>query len=149
MLCANAPFRYVNLVSNKGIDTLQMISIRAKESIAPLPYPLASETYKKKLFDLMGEYAYGSHKGYDLSKGQALWDATMAYSITEELKRNHKNKIFHLNGKFHTDEFLGIIESVQYYRPQTKHLVISSQSTKEKFKKIDFDKYSHLSLIHI
>ena len=144
VLCANAPFRYVNLVSNKGLDTLQMISTIAKKTIAPLPYPLASEIYKNKLFDLMGDFAYSNHEGYDLSRGQALWDATMAYSITQKLEENLKAKIFHLNGKFHTDEFLGIIESISHYKPKTKKIIISSQATDKKLKKINFEEYRHL-----
>ena len=56
---------------------------------------------------------------------QALWDATMADSIAENLKNNKTALIVHLNGSFHTENRLGIVEHLQKYRPNTKVLVIT------------------------
>ena len=49
VICANAPFRYVNLVNSKGIDALMALSDVAKKAMAPLPYTFATGSYADKL----------------------------------------------------------------------------------------------------
>jgi len=53
LLAANAPRRYVNMVSRGGRDSLNSLSKQAKEWVAPLPYPEPSAAYKEKFNSLM------------------------------------------------------------------------------------------------
>jgi uncharacterized iron-regulated protein len=145
VICANAPFRYVNLVSNKGYDALQGLSPTSKTTMAPLPYQVASVQYRTKLEDLLGEHAKNEKTGYDLIRGQSLWDATMAYSIVEFKKIHPQAKILHLNGKLHTEERLGIIEQLKNYDPNIKSLVITSVTQVEDFKNISVASNQHLA----
>lgn len=57
VVAANAPRRYVNRVTRLGPDSLGVLSVRAKESLPPLPYPPASTAYTKQWDDLMAEMA--------------------------------------------------------------------------------------------
>ena len=75
--------------------------------------------------------------------GQSLWDATMAYSISEYLAKNPGQKIFQVNGRFHSDERFAVVEQLKKYSPEAKVLVISSGSD-DTFPKIDWDKFKHL-----
>ena len=56
---------------------------------------------------------------------QALWDATMAYSISGNLNKNKNALIVHLNGAFHTESHLGTVEHLLKYSTKTKVLVVT------------------------
>ena len=161
IIAANAPFRYVNIASNKGSDALTELTDFAKLAIAPLPYNIASGDYKDKLEALMSHSPIPEKKdsvsnssppkkpsvsprGYNILFGQSLWDSTMAYSIAEYLKENPDNKILHLNGRFHTDERFGIVQRLAEYDANIKSLVISSTGIEASYPNIDFEKFRHL-----
>ena len=125
VIAANAPRRYVNMVSRNGRDSLNGLSKDAKKWIAPLPYAEPSETYAKKFKALMGP-SPEAQMGIDkILASQSLWDATMANSVAEFLKKNKKALIVHLNGAFHTENRLGTVEHLLKYRPKTKVLVVT------------------------
>jgi len=56
---------------------------------------------------------------------QALWDASMAHAITSFLELNPGGLVLHMVGGFHVENFTGIPEQVQHYRPGTRSLVLS------------------------
>lgn len=146
VICANAPFRYVNVATSKGLDGLQKLSDLAKQAIAPLPYTLASGAYADKLNALMGHDPKdpNSKPAYDMIPGQSLWDATMAYSISQYLKKNSGAKILHLVGRFHVDQRFGIVQRLAEYMPEVKSLVISLDGHLEDFPKVNMDEYKEL-----
>jgi uncharacterized iron-regulated protein len=143
VIAANAPRRYVNMVSRNGRDALGGLSSEAKKWIAPLPYNQSSEAYGNKFKALMGgspESNMGLNKILD---SQTLWDATMAYSIAEFLKENKNSLIVHLNGAFHTENRLGTAEQLLKYRPKAKFLVVTMRY-EEDFTKFDKTKHENL-----
>ncbi len=160
VIAANAPFRYTNIASRKGQEALAALSDYAKLAIAPLPYKTASGDYKAKLEALMShspapkkdslstpsapKKSSMPKMSYNIVLGQSLWDATMAYSVYQQLEKHPKSKILHLNGRFHTDERFGIVQRLAEYDPEIKALVISSTGSEESFPNIDFEKFKHL-----
>jgi len=80
VLAANAPRRYVNMVSRGGRETLDKLSPEAKRWLAPLPYSQPSKQYSKKFTALMGGASSDNHGVSKILDSQALWDATMAFS---------------------------------------------------------------------
>lgn len=143
VIAANAPRRYVNMVSRGGRETLNQLSPEAKKWLAPLPYNQASETYANKFKALMGgspESQMGINKILD---SQTLWDATMAYSIAEYLKENKKALVVHLNGAFHTENRLGTAEQLLKFRPKAKFVVVTMRYENE-FTKFDTAKHANL-----
>ena len=54
VIAANAPRRYVNMVSRLGRDSVNQISPEAKKWLAPLPFGEASKAYSEKFNALMG-----------------------------------------------------------------------------------------------
>ena len=52
----------------------------------------------------------------NLSKAQAVKDATMAWSIAERMQ----SKLVHMNGNFHSTDHSGIITYLNQYRPGLK-----------------------------
>ena len=59
---------------------------------------------------------------------QALWDATMAWSIAEHMTRTPGAKVAHFVGGFHVQSGTGTPEHLTQYRPGTRMLIISVQS---------------------
>ncbi|MGI9036100.1 MAG: ChaN family lipoprotein [Pyrinomonadaceae bacterium] len=125
IIAANAPRRYVNMVSRGGRDSLNTLSPTAKSWLAPLPYGEPSEIYAKKFNALMGGSAEASMGLKNILDSQSLWDATMANSIADFLKQNKNALVVQLNGSFHSENRLGIPEHLLKYRPNTKFLVVT------------------------
>ena len=145
VVAANAPRRYVNMVSRLGRDSLNQLSSDAKKWLAPLPYGEASEAYTKKFVALMGGMTDSVTPMLHNPQlnSQSLWDATMAFSISEYLKRQKKALIVHLNGSFHTENRLGTVEHLLKYRSKTRVLVVTIKY-EDDFK--NFDKTKHTDL---
>ena len=143
VIAANAPRRYVNMVSRSGKSSLEKLSSEAKKWLAPLPFGEASEAYSKKFNALMGKMADPAGAHNPMLASQSLWDATMAHSIAKSLKENKDKLIFHLNGSFHTENRLGTVEHLLKYRPQTKVLVITMRYEND-FNNFDRSKHTDL-----
>jgi uncharacterized iron-regulated protein len=133
VIAANAPRRYVNMVSRNGRDSLNGLSKQAKDWLAPLPYPEPSDAYKNKFNALMnansGDPAakMSPNAVNNLIYSQSLWDATMGNSVANYLNKNKGALVVHLNGGFHTENRLGTIEQLLGYRPKTRAIVVTMQ----------------------
>jgi uncharacterized iron-regulated protein len=154
VICANAPGRYTNLAGRKGQKALLQLSEQAKKYMAPLPYDTASGKYYEKLIGLTSHNSISmtdtSKKmpampmsSFNLIEAQSLWDATMAWSISEYLNKNKGKKVMQVNGRFHSDEGFAIVTQLKKYSPKLSSLIISS-GTDESFPNIDWSKQKHL-----
>jgi uncharacterized iron-regulated protein len=79
----------------------------------------------------------------NILSSQSLWDASMAFWIAENLKKNKNALVVHLNGAFHTESRLGTVEHLLKYRPKAKVLVVTMRY-EEDFQ--TFDKTKHTNL---
>ena len=157
VVCANAPTRYTNLAGRKGQKALMELSDEAKRYFAPLPYDTASGKYYEKLMDLTSHEApvvtdtaaikaappMPSMGGFNLIVAQSLWDATMAYSISDYLKKHKGNKVLQVNGRFHSDEGFAIVTQLKNYSPKLKSLIISAGSD-DLYPNIDWSKHKQM-----
>lgn len=106
VVAANAPARYVNLVTRKGLPALNGLSKHVRKNfIAPLPVDTLTGIYHDKFMEVMGGH---SVPGMHLYHSQNFWDATMAYSINQAYKKNKKGVVYQLNGRFHSDYYSGL-----------------------------------------
>jgi len=64
-------------------------------------------------------------------EAQSLWDATMAYSIAENLLRRPGSLVIHTVGGFHVEYGTGIPEHLERYRPGTRRLIVSIRSAED------------------
>ena len=131
VVAANAPRRYVSLVNRKGLAELEKLNPQSRSYFAPLPIDTLNAPYYQKFVDLMGGQSHFS--GNKMFHAQTLWDATMAYNINKSFLQNKSTKIFHLNGRFHSDEKLGIITQL---KKMNKNISIKNISA---FTADDFD----------
>ena len=131
VIASNAPRRYVNRVSRLGKESLSALSDEAKATLAPLPYAEASTEYAENFRRVMEEVKKQQPPEKNPRdprfglQAQSLWDATMAYSIAESLIQNPDGHLLHINGSFHSEHRLGILEHLQRYRPNTPTLVVT------------------------
>ena len=62
-------------------------------------------------------------------QAQALWDATMGYTIAQHLTRHPDALVLHVTGSFHVSQDTGTPEMLRHYRPGTRSLVIVVRPT--------------------
>lgn len=126
VVAANTPRRYVNLVSRKGMKVLDSLSKESKSFLPPLPYDTLGGAYRDKFFGLMGGHGVGGPSNIYYS--QNLWDATMSWNIfkTKRLKQNKNALVYHLCGRFHSDEQLGTVAQLRKRAPNWTIKTISA-----------------------
>lgn len=125
VVAANAPRRYVNMVSRNGRPALNKLSKSAKRTLAPLPFAEASPAYAQKFNALMGPNSAERMAGLvNILDSQSLWDATMAYAISRQL-RTRNSLVVHLNGGFHSEGRLGTPEHLEKYRKGVSYIVVT------------------------
>jgi len=102
-VATNIPRRYANLVYREGLKSLDGLSNKAKQYIAPLPITvdMAIPSYKD-MMDMMG-----GHGGETLVQAQAVKDATMAYFIDKYWRDGYT--FIHYNGSYHSNRWEGIV----------------------------------------
>ncbi len=154
VICANAPSRYTHLAGSKGQAILTTLPETSKQFFAPLPYDTAIGAYRDKLMQTTSQHGTNTSdtlkrkptsmpvNSFNFVIAQSLWDATMAYSIAQYIEQHHSGKVLHINGKFHSDEYFGVVNQLKKYNPKIKVLVISSCSD-DSFPNIDWKKYNH------
>jgi uncharacterized iron-regulated protein len=142
VIAANPPRRYVNMVSRKGMRSLDSLPRTSKKYLPPLPYDTLSGRYYEKFRGFMsgGSPGTGNPRIY---YSQSLWDAGMSYSIYRYWKKNKEKKIFHMVGRFHCDEKLGTLAQLQKRKDGLKILNISCFSDAS-FANPDWEKFSSL-----
>ena len=74
---------------------------------------------------------------------QALWDATMAYSIYQHLLAAPGALVLHMAGSFHVEGGLGTPAQLEGFRPGTRHLVVVIKATDD-FASFDAEEHGHL-----
>jgi uncharacterized iron-regulated protein len=125
VIAANAPRRYVNMVSRGGRDALNNLSPEAKRWLAPLPFGEPSRGYADKFRALMKGAPEAAGRLENILSSQTLWDATMAYWISEFLRTEKNPLVIHLNGGFHSESRLGAVEHLFRYSPKSRALVVT------------------------
>jgi len=159
VIAANAPRRYASRVTQNGRESLEALSPEALASLAPLPYGQPSEAYRnqwiqiitevmeeegmkcgvpvEEIADEQGEEVkarapVGSHgnMGNQLHS-QVLWDATMAYWISEYLAQQPDALVLHMVGGFHVERGTGTPEHLEAYRPGTTRMIVVLQPVED------------------
>jgi uncharacterized iron-regulated protein len=142
VVAANTPRRYVNMVSRKGMRSLDSLPKTSKNFLPPLPYDTLAGRYYEKFKEFMGGGSPGTNNPR-IYYSQSLWDAGMSYSIYKYQRKNKGKKIFHMVGRFHCDEKLGTLAQLQKRKGSLKIMNISCFSDAS-FADPEWDKFSHL-----
>jgi uncharacterized iron-regulated protein len=151
VIAANAPARYVSRVNAEGPASLSSLSKEARAWLPPLPFPEASAAYASKFNSFMsGGLAAATtpaptatatqptqqtpanphaqanpHGGMHLLEAQTLRDASMAYAISEFLKRGGGPLVVQVNGTFHSEGRMGVPDQLAHYRKKARAIVVT------------------------
>lgn len=158
VIAANAPARYVSRVNAEGPGSLSTLSKEARAWLPPLPFPEASAAYAAKFNSFMdistttatpatgpqsaqrpaaNPHAQANpHGGMHLLEAQTLRDASMAYAISEFLKRGRDPLVVQFNGTFHSEGRMGVPEQLAHYRKKARAVVVTIVPVKDS---ADFD----------
>jgi len=122
-IATNIPRRYASMVNKGGFEVLSTLDKNALQFMAPLPvqYDSTLACYAD-MVKMMGDAP--SHVTANLTRAQAMKDATMAYFILQNFKKG--NTFLHFNGSYHSDRFQSIIWYLQQADPKLKIVTISS-----------------------
>jgi uncharacterized iron-regulated protein len=142
VIAANPPRRYVNMVSRKGMRSLDSLPKESKKFLPPLPYDTLGGRYREKFTGFMQGGSPGTNNPR-IYYSQSLWDAGMSYSIYKYRRKSKSQKIFHMVGRFHCDEKLGTAAQLQLRSPKMMIMNISCFSD-DSFANPDWEKFSAL-----
>ncbi len=135
VIAANAPRRYVNLVSRRGRAALTDLPAEARLWLPPLPYAAPSAAYRARWEGLMGGMsahadtaaaapAMPPEASARMLDAQGLWDASMAYAAARYLRNNRSGAVLHLAGAFHVERGSGIADHLRRYAPRARVLAV-------------------------
>jgi uncharacterized iron-regulated protein len=138
VIAANAPAMVVRCVGMEGPEFLGRMKPEQR-GWAAAELNLQDGPYKDKFMGFAtGDAGHGgdpnakpdekrvpSPQAVRAFAAQVTRDDTMAESIADHLQKNPGRKVFHLTGRFHSDAFLGTVESLKMRMPTLKIAVVS------------------------
>jgi len=142
VIAANVPTRYANLVARRGLAALEALPRASRPWMAKLPIDTQRPVYQRKFDEAMGGHGHGM--GPSVFHAQLLRDATMAESIWRTWKKDRRTPIFHLNGRFHSDYYLGTVEELRRLNNRIEVVTISCFSSDD-FENPDWAPYGELA----
>lgn len=131
-IATNIPRRYASMVNGGGFEVLENLDSKAYEYIAKLPvlYDAELKCYK----DMLKEMGESEHVSQNITKAQAIKDATMAEFIFRNLKKG--STFLHFNGTYHSDNFEGIVWYLKKLSPDLRIVTLSTVE-QENIEKLD------------
>lgn len=120
LIATNIPRRYASSVYGNGLEILDELSDEAKQWMMPLPVEVDTTLPG---YQSMLEMAQG-HGGMNIVYAQAVKDATMAHFLLKNFSEG--DRIFHLNGSYHSNDYEGIVWYVKDQRPELRVLTINT-----------------------
>ena len=142
-IATNIPRRFASIVSKKGFEGLETLTLEEKLWIAPLPIVFdANLPGYVNMMKMMGD-----HASPNMPKAQAIKDATMAYFIQKNLKSD--TVFIHYNGTYHSDNFEGIGWYLKKYVSGIEIITIATveQNDLEKIMDEDYNKADYILVI--
>jgi len=145
-IATNIPRRYAALVNRGGFELLNSLDPKAAEFIAPMPVKFDPELpCYRDIVKNMGDAP--SHVTSNISKAQAIKDATMAHFILQNLEPG--KTFLHFNGTYHSDNFESIVWYIRQVKPDLRILTLSTveQDTMEELDEANKGKGDYILLI--
>lgn len=142
---ANAPRRYVNIVSRNGQQALLRLPRASRAYLPKLPYSMdLSADYDAELTRLFGAPhgpapAAGMPSLENMRQAQALWDHSMAQSILSARRRLKLKTVMHVCGSMHCERGFGIVERLRKASPRLRIATVILRPTPEDGSKLPPD----------
>lgn len=137
VVAANAPRRYVNIVSRKGQEALLELPRQSRAFLPRLPYSMeVGAAYEAELSRLFGSPhgaapTPGMPSPDNMKQAQALWDHSMAESILAARRRLRVRTVMHVCGSMHCERGFGIVERLKRASPRLRIATVILRPTPE------------------
>ena len=118
IIASNVTRKYARLVFRHGLDSLRKRKDLPDE-MPPLDFPIPYESKSyQEMMNMMGGHGHGDGEAMKkrFVEAQAIKDATMGYRIAQAL--NNTQRIFHVNGNFHSQWHEGVVYYLKYWLAQ-------------------------------
>ncbi|WP_232023423.1 ChaN family lipoprotein [Thiomicrorhabdus aquaedulcis] len=125
VIAANASADIVRCIGREGAAYPDKLPSHERAYIAKEPFKDNSAYREKYMEFLDGARHLSPEKAQNNYLAQLARDNTMAESIYQAWLKHPKHQIVHLNGAFHSDEFLGTVALLKARNPALKISVIS------------------------
>ncbi|MDG4811600.1 ChaN family lipoprotein [Hydrogenovibrio sp. 3SP14C1] len=131
VIAANAPAQTVRCVGRQGKDYLDKLPPNERTLTAKNPFlttPAYTEKFEQFLAEQMGTAMPDTHSNAHQDNrllAQLLRDNTMAETINQALKQSPEAQVLHINGAFHSNEYLGTVAALKRLNPTLNIAVIS------------------------
>ena len=131
VIAANAPSQIVRCVGRQGTDYLHKLPPNERALIAKTPFLTTSaytEKFNQFLTEKMGIAQPDAHTNDHQNNrllAQLLRDNTMAEAINQALKQSPGAQVLHINGAFHSNDYLGTVAALKRLNPALNIAVIS------------------------
>ncbi len=119
IIASNIPRKYASLLFKEGRDALKTLPQEERNMICSLDFPVDRTLSQYKQLIEMEQHMTGKN----FVEAQAIKDATMAEAVIKELEKG--NKVFHLNGSYHSDFHQSILWYINQFKPGKKMVSIS------------------------
>ena len=150
VIAANAPRRYVRLARTDGWDRFNDLDITRRSLVETPDTPMTGQ-YRDRFIELMGggedpcsedldeeakaEAAEALETAEAFFRSQQVWDATMASSVSEALRKSGP-PVMLLIGRFHSDSDGGTTQHIKRLHPAAKVVTISLEPSRDE---VEFD----------
>lgn len=122
VIAANAPKRYVRCVGKEGLVFLDKLPPQKRAWFAD-KIDTSDSPYKDTFFSAM--HHGNEQQTLNQYSAQLSWDATMAESIINYIAANRNTTVYHIAGRFHVAEGLGIAGQIHQRDPSLKIMVVT------------------------
>jgi len=119
MIAGNIPRRYASMVFRQGPDVIATLPA-VEQAWCARKITTDDGEYKERFFQFAGR------RDENFFAAQAIKDDTMAESIVAYMDAKPWSFVFHINGRFHSDAGLGVVERVAARRPFLRLKVVTT-----------------------
>jgi uncharacterized iron-regulated protein len=132
VIAANIPRIYASLISKKGMNALDSLSLNEKKFVS-IRHDVFDDEYKERFIEVMmanmahmPDNSMMKQMNFDfMYAAQCIKDDTMAESMFNFIKYNRKKMLLHYNGDFHSRKHLGTAQKLQRLDPKLRIAVIT------------------------
>ncbi|WWE59491.1 ChaN family lipoprotein [Parasalinivibrio latis] len=125
VIAANAPKSVVRCIGQQGLAYLEKLTPKERGFVAK-HVDTTESAYKTRFMASM------HHGSKDQSEkqfaAQVTWDETMAESIVRQARKEPGGKVFHIAGRFHVSEGLGIAARIHRLDPSLNIVMITPET---------------------
>lgn len=124
VIASNFPRPLRRRVSREGPEVLQSLKGDQRRQAPAELFP-NTEAYWRRVDNAVRSHSPMMQGGERLSSTQSLWDNTMGESVARALDQYPGHAVLHINGRFHSAYWDGVVHQLRHRKPQANIRTVS------------------------